>query len=1288
MRAVLLIFLLCLSQLSFAFEPHYLDPTIEQPWKFNSISLPDYILVPLSMPADSYDVDTSYAYSLDPATSAQLTDEINHLKTADEQYSKLGETKPKIIELVYSCVNESVADLVKINYYSIMPFLNLFLIYDTSTNAITSASSCGMNLLSLCNDHYSAAVGSVEESEKAYNGLLSKVSRGYTELVQMGIDSPSYRGLYSTDVAQLNTILNSIDGVQLANGESAVKSSAHLTASSGPAYKSLLSQSSTQTRSLIDGKDSAVSKLLRAYSLEVSIKSGLLNERTSARTSIAERKERISAEYLRINNEYGKLTDADVVYFGISTLETLDSPSTHISKASTDISQHTTEFAEGDRIFDEKAHGYIVESTSRYYKSSTYLDSAENELKSAENIGKLILNSALSSTDAEYQQAVSEVNSFIPKTDAEARQLAVAKELIEKAKPLMSKGATANEKVANLREAYNYLRLARASLSPDAVFRANARDSAFNSLKYLKSVIDRAKNDSIDVSYEENYYNEKSLALNSGNISPEEMVNLSLTCKGLVEQVFARGASQYASLSQRYSAIAPLASYFESLEGKPLKEFAQLSNYLGAGGRFDPYLSLGHYKWISGVITGLELQVQLKSKSLIAQSLRENARYSAYYENSTFYIDSPVTRHIALTTYSTLDLNYTGIVSLNMPFSYNISTSAGAADPKDMQYSFSSGTLFILIPEYKPNRIYSLRFEDSSILTRTISVKQSAELLSPTRLKATLERQFTSAGQPQLSIPSYYDYPYTLYYDNEYIGAFNYDAQIVRHISPGQHNLKIIYIIENPILISADQVSHKGTLTSLTLSTQNTVPFDIDNAQISYDLPVLSPSTVKVSSNTCTISSYTYTALPQFTRLAISVKSLPAKSSCTIDVYASAPLNQDSIQTQIDNLTKDPDANSNPSVSRYITDAQSSLDKGDLTNALKAVDSAKSELAKVKNDAVQSNRTSEEISRLSADISSVLADLSGSKDADVQKQLAKIKSQYDAAQVEPSNAKKLSILQKAKEDLLGLNTIMYNKLSDSNTKLGSLKQRWLSLIDKGYATSLPPDLLAIESALSNISQAPQPTLSLFSQLENASRALAELEQSTKLSEKDAGDWEASLKDKYKAALSALKTAQAQLKKACGSACPEDMISYSESLLSLAPATPSEYASATEKLNTASATILSYIATERAAANSAIGDLKSALAQVSDQRIRDALSKKVHDIESLYNAGSYLQAKEAAIAARASIADAPQQSQNDYTLIIAGIAVILIAYVLLKMRENNSKAQEDISKQIKQLKREK
>ncbi len=1288
MRTPLILILLAtlFVQFSFAFTPAYLDPTIERPWEFNHYAVPDYIISIMQNSPENTDIDTSYLYAVDSSTASQLTNEINSAKNADEDFTKVGESKYLILNSIKDWFNETASMSAKAISSWFMLHIDDFLSY--SGSSIMQTTSYGMHIVSLCAEHYTSAADSVEESEKAYNGLLSKVTSGREDLIHMGATSGSYSGQYANDIAQLESTLSSIDGAALKSREEQIKSDALLTATSGSAYSRFISESSSQVRYLLDGDSSAFSKLLFAYSVEKKISAGLLSERTTARSTAESQSSTVSSEYSRITSEYNQITDADVVYFNIATLQTLDSPSSHIAAAGASLTESSYEILQGDSAFNAKAQGYVTESTTHYYTASAKLDSASFSLREAERTGIFILETASALTQDEYAFATSEASAFIPKTPAEERQLAAAQLLIVKAQPNLDKGKSASERLANLKLAYNDLKLARSYLSPGAVFRANAKDSATNSLTYLKSVIDRARDDSIDVSYEESYYNEKSIALKGGNLPPEQMVNISLSCTLLSEQIFARGAAQYGSLSLRYAQAAPLAEYFESLDGKPLKEYAQLNSYLGKDGKFDSHASLGHYSEIAGFISGLELQISFKSKELIRESLELNARVSAAYGNSTMLLDSPSTRQVYFATYGVLDLNYNGPVTITVPFAYDVSKSNPTLGPDWSMYSYSSGKLSLMIPKYTPGHLYSITFEDSQTLVRTISVKEDAVLASPTRLKVTVERQIASTGAPSLQIPSYYNYAYSLYYDGEYAGSFNYDAKISREIAPGSHRLTSVYLIDDPIIVSASDASRSGTSTSIRLNVASAVPFDIENAQLSYDLPVLSPSSLTISSPDCAISAQDHTLLPTATRITVTLRALLAKSRCTLDIHASAPLNKDAIQNEIDAVANDSTSYSNGDVSASLSRAQGALDSGNYEDALKAVDDAKAKLADANQLATQSAMSLSEVLRLDAEISTAIAGLSTVRNSDVQKSLSKIKSYYAASQSESTNDKKLVQLRKANEELLGLNALAYSQASEIGTKLNSLKQRWLYLIDKGYATSLPAEIAQVESTLNNATGAITPDAALFAQFDSAYVIISSLDGKTKLAEKDSGDWESGLKEKYKAQLTALKSSAAQLTKACSTKCPQEMVSYSQSLLSLNPTTPGEYASAIEKMNSTISSINAYVASERTAANSAIGDLRNALSALSDQRLKDALTNKLYDIESMYKEGSYSSAKDSAVIALASLSGTPQSSPNDYTLIIAGIAVIAISFILLKMRENNSKAQEDISKQVKQLKREK
>ncbi|MEM4331908.1 MAG: hypothetical protein QW500_01365 [Candidatus Micrarchaeia archaeon] len=1272
----------------FAFNATYLDPTIEKPWEFNSVSLPDFITNVLLNSPGRTDIDNSYMFALSPEVSSQLSEEIRHAKNADQNLKTLGESRYLLKDAIQSHLNETVGKSAAAIAYMLVPMLGMFLAIDAGTGAIYEVSDLGAEMLSICKNHYTAAVAAVEESELAYNGLLSKVSIGYRELWLMGALNPSYKGRYANDIAQLESRLASIDGKLLREREASIKKYARMTANDPSAYHPLVSESVFQARYLLDGQESAFSKLIFAYTAQNSIKEGLIKERESAKSSAETRAGQISAEYSEVSKKYGQITDADVVYFGIATLDTLDSPSTHISKASENIAEYTSIISEGDRVYAAKSYGYVIDSINAYYLALSKMDSASYNLKEAARRGILIVSSAENITQKEYIAATAAASAFIPKTAAEQQQLSLARSMIEKAEKEMALASnTPAERISHLKIALNSLRLARAYLSPDEVFRANAKDSAVSSLDYLKSVIDRAKTDSIDVSYEESYYKSKMLALQSGNLAAAEMVNISLTCNNLTEQIFMRGAAQYSHLSSRYATLLPLATYFESLDGKPLKEYTLLNPYIDATGTFDKYLSLGHYKEITGLIAGLEAQIRVKTKELIRESLERNAVVSVNYDNATIVLDVPITRKVDVSTYSILDLEYKGPISTSIRIPYDVSRSKAKYDTAGLSYSYTNNQLNILINQYTPNKMYTISFEDTQVLARTQSVKRESTLITPTLLRVKVERKITSLGTPYLKIPANYDYSYVLYYDGEYVGSFNYDAEIARPIPAGEHILTMVYSIENPFVATLNSVSSTKTSTTMSVIIKNTVPFDISDAMISYDIPAVSPSSVLVSSSDCEIKSTASTHFPTYTRLTINVKAFSASSKCTFDIHASTPISKEYIEEEIVRLSKDNTALQSKEVENHLNKARNAFETGKYEDALKAISDADKTLVEAKRATEQANRQGEEIERLSKQTASVLANLSNMNDVEVQKALAKIKSYYDSANAEAEPAKKLTFLRKANDEVLALNTLVYSKISSISERLNSVKQKWLLLIDKGYSKSMPPEVAEVESVLAMASSSPNPDSSTFLQLGKASSILDLLEISVKNADKNASEWESSLKERFKSSVTMLKAAIAQLTKACGTKCPQDMVSYSQSLLSLNPQTPSEYSISIDTINKTLSSINTYISTERSAANTAISELKSISLTISDPRVKQVLTPKIQEIESMYVAGEYSRAKEAAIAVKESLTGTPQKPAGDYTLILAGLAVIAISFIILKMRERGAKSNEAIQ-EAKQLKREK
>ncbi len=1260
----------------------YLNPDFDRPWE--SEILPDPGPAVSILGSEEEEITISYLYSIDQETIQSLKDETNEVKGAHNAHAELQDIRTEMAEKIGDILD--IADVVVVADLATMLMNQWEITFVITTAGIIEVTSEGMDVIELSQEYYSTLMDSLEESERAYNGALSKTMTEYDELEQMGVSSDTYSGAQANNIAVLKAELESIDYEGLSTREDRIKSAASFikVGSSISVYNNLISLSKEQIKNLIDGDTCVLSRIFTAYKHAKQIKKGILEENSALHSAVKSQTNTVSSEYNFVFSNYYGITDSDVFFFGISSLETFSSPREYINNGKKFMDNAAATANSGEYTFSAHQKSYVTESTSKYFEAIKTLDAASFEFGEAKRTGDFILSSAENITAKEYETASSEVANFIPHTDTEAKALAAAKDKIKEAGAYMKKGETAQEKIANLKIAFTALKTARTYISADNIFYENAADAARNNLNYLKSVIDRAKTDSVDVSYEEDYYNRKTIELDSGNVPVEEMINISTTANQLADMVFGKASAQYSPLWLRYDNLLSAVDYLEEIGGGALPQHVKISQYV-SDAQFDPYKSLGHYTEISSHLSALELEVKIKSHDIIKQSLAQNTHSSISYGNSTVFLDQPATTIVQISTYTTLDrLNYTGPITVAVPLKQDITQFSVSKNPYGLEYNYNNGQLTIMINEYRPNTLYSLEFQSNRPLASTLSTQESSKMVSTKKLVLTVERGIVSYTLPQLGITPPYNYTYSLYLDGGYRGDFLGDTVIKGPISEGRHKLKYVFSIDNPIVTTVTDTKSTDTTTTITFKAANNADFNIENAPVRLDLPITSTESLSVVSSDCSVEKANSVNMPASTTVSFIIPVLPKASSCTFTVSAHTLFNRSSLEEEIERLENESGASGDINIGSHINAARSHLEAGEYDNAFKEINKAREVLESKTSDQAKSDAIKHEVARLDSVVKTAIDDLSSVKDERVGKALVKIKSYYDEASVEQSQDRKFSLLSKAAAEVSNLNSLAYSISSDYTSALNSIKQRWLSLIDKGYANTLPPEVSEVESMINNATSATEANSTTFQLLDSIEHTLSGLEENTTVAEKDEKEWESSIKTRFKSALSILKASNTQLLKSCSSHCPSDLVSSAQTLLQLSPTTPREYEDALNAVNTTTASINSYLQAQRTSANMAIGELRDTISKIANQEERDIFTKKLYDVESLYEKGSYEKAKDSAMALLNAMYSSPK-STNDYTLVLAGLALIIISFILIKMKGGNKKeAQEEIQKQLKRV----
>ncbi|MEM0437731.1 MAG: hypothetical protein QXU54_00340 [Candidatus Micrarchaeia archaeon] len=1277
LHLILVVAVLLLLQPLFAFNATYLEQRFAHPWNsFDYLGI-DAISAVLSSTESTVPPSISYAaeFSQVPEFStavSRVKESQEHIIEAEESRLEMTGTLREILSL-----SDDVGPF-EIAASFLSPAAGMLLITYEEFVDVTSG---GRRVMDKASDYYTHMAEAAENGAEAHNAMLAKVAERQRTLDNM-CGGSKYTGVQANRIADISSRLDALSQKSAALSKTAQrieKTCSQLEPmSSEGAYSGLISSFKSYAFGTVDGQDSTVAQLFSVYTLQGEAMASIESEYSASRAQSRAMLSSVQELTSRLSQEYSGISGSDAAYFG-AQLFTADSPALHIDSAGLKTSRAQALLTQADAVYASKARGYACNAISMHYMALEHLTAASFELEQANKSGRQIEEAASRATLALLAQAKADASAFIPVTEQDAARLAQARSLIESAEKLIGSGGTASERIANMRKAHTMLTAARTLLSKEYSQKDNAIALARQSLDYLKNITALAKADGVDVSDAESYYKRSMAALSSQNVDAAQAAEISSKALELSELIVARAAAQYSYLWQRYLQLQPALQAIEEMGGTPPVAGPRIQQYVSSSGGFDPYRSLGHYREISSDLSQLESEVRARAKSIVSASLARNARTVVSYSGE-IYLGQSVQRQVSHSTFSTLNL---GIalrgITYEVQAPYDLSLSKASA--KDgVEYSYSNGKLSVLIPTYTPNKLYEITFTDNRTLAVVESSKTVSSLTSPNTLSVRVERQAAAYGTlPHLWVQPRFNHTYTLLYDGEPLGEFYGNARISREIMPGKHTITEVYEMQNPVRVYASGAQASGDEVALDVTVENTAPLAIDGYVAKVDLPGRATS-AKATSSDCTASSISLLSASNGTTLSFTVGRILAGSQCKFRVIAKSDLESSKISDRIAKARASQLFGTCTEARTHAELAEIQLKSGNLATAYREVTLAEKALADCEAAQRQKGQRRDYEERLKSTINSTLNDLRNVSDPDVSASLSKIQSYYESSLNENDDEKRIRLLEKGRDEAYSLSSEVYSRAYELSQKLNSIKKGWLELISLGHADSLPPEISQIEAELSSVASTDIPSSSTFSALESIGKRIESLELSLGTAKSSSKAAASSSKERFKSAVAALKSAREALVKACGTSCPQEMLTEIDRMLAQSPAQDSDYLPLTAGIEKLTASVSSYIGTLREGAVFAISELRGSLSKVQDAGQRSQLEAKARDIDRLFEQGRYASARDAAMGMLDALSTTPQQG-NDYTLVLAGIAVIILSFIVIKMREGG-KAGSGIQKSLK------
>lgn len=381
----------------------------------------------------------------------------------------------------------------------------------------------------------------------------------------------------------------------------------------------------------------------------------------------------------------------------------------------------------------EYEEDYLARAIEKNQQARTSIAAA----KSAAEEAKAEVQEIIPAADGLYERKRGDVrnaiDSFSTETPGSARLKANAERDYSAAVQLAEtgRGGNSGKHLVGLAAALKKLESAGLWLSDENSSLESRRDAARDELERLKGILERAKNDGIDVSSEEEWLAHAKQGLESA--TAEDLENLREKAQLAEREICAKAAAQFGHLDGQISTLGETISAIRSYRAilgsaseleASFREFDGLKRNYASGGKLVPEKALGHYLEISEKLDEISQKVESSKAKMIQEMMEKTASHEVNWEGEP-----------------TLDEEMQASVSVRfaneLPFGTNSSLSASISG------DFPSGISVIS----KDGAIFSVDSSGQKITAYFTSV--SANSIYSISLKGRGEEPARSIGRQQ-----------------------------------------------------------------------------------------------------------------------------------------------------------------------------------------------------------------------------------------------------------------------------------------------------------------------------------------------------------------------------------------------------------------------------------------------------------------------------------------------------------------------------------------------------------
>lgn len=1249
----------------------YLNPSYQNDWGFiDSAQLGKNNGVDLAIALfqnDMKDVSINYIYEFD-ITDTNVKKDIESLKEINGNYEKLRSQRNEIIDKGVQIVVVSGAGTVigigalaiafplAVGVIFLEMAVDIYLVYDLFDEVLS---------------YFHNYVELVRSGSNNYNSLLYKVEQNNNNLVNMGISNSKYRGSSLNDYSQTIYLINSIDSIYLIENENTIKEDIK-NKFFGLDVASFLNNLNSQYYTLFDSQNSAHYSLIKTLVLQEKIKSNLINE-NNLLNSESEKLRKSTFDKLKYSTEnFYNIDSYYILKFSLTSAEYAITPRDHVNLASQYYEEALLEIETAKKVLSLKNENYLVDSTIHFDNAITLFIKSDMELSFAQVKAQKIYSSATNYINFKYNDALIIYDSFVTYSDIDVQNKELASKYLVESKKLIESNGTHSQKILNLIVADSKIDSALGYLNPTKAVYDNLKADTLKSLDYLEKVIILAKKDKVDVSYEENYLKTSKNILKDPSISIFEMLFISEEVTNLSYGIYDKASVQYYNLNSKFYSLKSLISILNNYDSSlTFSEYSYLISFYGTDS-FDKFSSLGNYIDLSSKVQILENKINLNKRQIVESMLIFNSVTSSnYYSNIELDVPSKL-----IITYSTYfnqnNLNYSGPALYEIPFNYDPYSANNITKSQDISLSYNNKKLSILINNFNSSKIYSLILNYDKIFAKTLSVKYSSIPISVSSVQINVEKQIENVAVSNLLFNKTNYEKADVYLNGNYYGQF--EGKTVLLNSPlfsGKNTIKESYIFSNPLTYSVNEISKTSSTKKVKILIKNLIPFEMKNQPVSIDLPIKTPSSYSFSENTCNIdkNGFKFSSLSNSSKVFF-VANYTSNVQCSFVIEFIGEYDKDKINDEIDDLLNKTD---DKKTKDLLEDAKKDLDLEKINDALNNIEQAKDliENEEKKNKELlllelEYNATRDKLRVLINNLSKI----ENKKVSDIVVRAEKYLNEAETLTDVNKKILKIITVQAELDKLKGIGIDLKLSLMERSNKL---IENWMDLVSIGFIDSIPYEIQQDLFLLNSIDFSNELSSSDFELLFSIENKLSLYESDFNSIKKDKNEWESELSITFKQLNTQLSELIKKTETSCGNDCPSDLILMAKSNLNLKPNDSYSYSLAIKNLNESIIQLNKYLDYEKYLAEKAFNEAKEFVSTISDDETRKVYLRKLSDIQSKLNLGNYLVVKKEAILLINSMFDEKSEFtlDNNVLLVGAGLGAILLAFIIIKIKSQNS-----------------